>query len=565
MSKRFFALALTVTVLTAAAWMPSAARASSDFAGHWAEPIIGRTVADGYVNGYPDGTFRPDAQVTRAELVKLMVAAGRLPAVDYAGARLFGDTAGHWVVEQGYMGRAWTYGVVDPSDGHSFDPDQPATRIFTAVTAVRLLGRQGGIAALAGAELDFGDAATLPAWARGWVKQATLDQILTGYPDGTLRAQQPVTRAEAVVIVQRTLAAMTAGTDASLQLSVDGQAVTPPVPLAVREGYVYVPATAVYGAIPGTQVYDWPTGVGVTPGNGAFRFAGAQVEFAAGEGSSYRLYGQTMLPLAPVGGQGSLPYLSAVHDAAGSTVRVTKAAGWPGESLPATLEAAALCAYPYGNVALHAGAENGLTPPQFCDGQGNPLVPVSPVVLTVSVDPSGPLRLRSAPGSALETELRVQLPWDGPAPKVAVSDDPAAVPEGPFRITYTAPGGQSAFNTLTVTDRRPYQLLIDPVADAAAGQAVTVTMRLVDRYGRVISATTEDGHVLTVTDPDGAPVEAVPMTASGSRGLERWIVTNGVATFTLTPPKAGVYRLSAELYLASPPLALSAKGELVVR
>jgi hypothetical protein len=42
----------------------------------------------------------------------------------------------------------------------------------TAVAALRLLGRQGGITAAAGADLNFADTADLPAWARGWVAQA---------------------------------------------------------------------------------------------------------------------------------------------------------------------------------------------------------------------------------------------------------------------------------------------------------------------------------------------------------------------------------------------------------
>jgi len=39
---------------------------------HWAYPHVSELVEKGVINGYEDGTFRPDANVTRAELAKLL-------------------------------------------------------------------------------------------------------------------------------------------------------------------------------------------------------------------------------------------------------------------------------------------------------------------------------------------------------------------------------------------------------------------------------------------------------------------------------------------------------------
>ncbi|MBQ1252356.1 MAG: S-layer homology domain-containing protein [Firmicutes bacterium] len=44
----------------------------SDIKGHWAEKYILRAASRGWVNGYPDGTFRPDRNITRAEAMKLV-------------------------------------------------------------------------------------------------------------------------------------------------------------------------------------------------------------------------------------------------------------------------------------------------------------------------------------------------------------------------------------------------------------------------------------------------------------------------------------------------------------
>lgn len=82
----------------------------SDVAGdHWAAAEIAHGAAQGWINGYPDGTFRPDASITRAEAVKVINAAlGRVPA-DANAASPFAD------VSQDY----WAYGEILAAAGVS--------------------------------------------------------------------------------------------------------------------------------------------------------------------------------------------------------------------------------------------------------------------------------------------------------------------------------------------------------------------------------------------------------------------------------------------------------------
>ncbi|CAG7646102.1 S-layer homology domain-containing protein [Paenibacillus allorhizosphaerae] len=47
----------------------------SDTQGHWAEGAIQSAVSSGVVDGYPDGTFKPDADISRAEFIKLVAMA----------------------------------------------------------------------------------------------------------------------------------------------------------------------------------------------------------------------------------------------------------------------------------------------------------------------------------------------------------------------------------------------------------------------------------------------------------------------------------------------------------
>ena len=48
------------------------AKTFTDIAGHWAERNIELAAGHGWVNGYPDGTFRPERLITRAEAMKLI-------------------------------------------------------------------------------------------------------------------------------------------------------------------------------------------------------------------------------------------------------------------------------------------------------------------------------------------------------------------------------------------------------------------------------------------------------------------------------------------------------------
>jgi hypothetical protein len=52
--------------------LPDVPSPFSDVSGHWAEKYINLAAELGYVNGYSDGTFHPNAPITRAEAAKLL-------------------------------------------------------------------------------------------------------------------------------------------------------------------------------------------------------------------------------------------------------------------------------------------------------------------------------------------------------------------------------------------------------------------------------------------------------------------------------------------------------------
>lgn len=106
-----------------------------DTYGHWAKDSIEGLVQKGLMRGYPDGSFHPDRPVTRAEfLVALSRALGINPLDSGSG---FGDTAGHWA--EPYIVAARAFGLTAGYPDGTFRPDDPVRRAELAVFLRRAL------------------------------------------------------------------------------------------------------------------------------------------------------------------------------------------------------------------------------------------------------------------------------------------------------------------------------------------------------------------------------------------------------------------------------------------
>src|SRR5690606_41315200 len=92
-------LVIALAALSLAAWPTSsgASPALSDIGASWAREHIETLAALGVVQGYPDGTFRPDQPVTRAEFAKMAAAAFSLAP---AGGAPPSGADGHWAARE---------------------------------------------------------------------------------------------------------------------------------------------------------------------------------------------------------------------------------------------------------------------------------------------------------------------------------------------------------------------------------------------------------------------------------------------------------------------------------
>ena len=73
--KKSIALIISAVMVLSSLTSLVTAATPPDIIGHWAQYYIQPLVDSGIINGYPDGTFKPDNPITRAEFCKIVIGA----------------------------------------------------------------------------------------------------------------------------------------------------------------------------------------------------------------------------------------------------------------------------------------------------------------------------------------------------------------------------------------------------------------------------------------------------------------------------------------------------------
>lgn len=176
----------------------------SDIDGHWAGGAIRELARRGYVKGYPDGSFQPGRELTRAEFVTMLVRVLKLEAPDSGRyAPVFDDVQGHWA--QKTIAAAQHYGLIHGYGDRVFAPDAPITREQLAVILAQASASRWPTAiddaAQGTGSLLYGDADRISGWAQQAVLRVTEQRIMIGTPDIRFQPQALTTRGEAAVVL----------------------------------------------------------------------------------------------------------------------------------------------------------------------------------------------------------------------------------------------------------------------------------------------------------------------------------------------------------------------------
>ncbi|MBQ3356872.1 MAG: S-layer homology domain-containing protein [Oscillospiraceae bacterium] len=172
--------------------------AFSDIKGHWAEEIINEWASHKVVNGYPDGTFKPDNYITRAEFAQVVK---NLLALDKKADKDFSDVAkGAW-----YYDAVMCVAKAEIMVGHEgkFRPDDYITREEALLAYARLVIGVGEDEQPDDLSM-FPDGGEVSDWAKDRISALVREGIILGSSDGKLHPKDNITRAELLAMLKQT-------------------------------------------------------------------------------------------------------------------------------------------------------------------------------------------------------------------------------------------------------------------------------------------------------------------------------------------------------------------------
>ena len=158
---------------------------------------LNKDVKFAYLSGYPDGTVRPNSPITRAEvsvifakiMLEQMVEGKTYPSQ-------FKDVvSGKWF--SNYIGFLEGYKVLTGYPDGTFKPNNNITRAEFAVIVSKFFE-------LKASDMKFKDIKA-DHWAKQYVDSAVANNLMGGYPDGTFKPDQAITRAEVVTVINKAI------------------------------------------------------------------------------------------------------------------------------------------------------------------------------------------------------------------------------------------------------------------------------------------------------------------------------------------------------------------------
>jgi hypothetical protein len=193
------ALCLCFTLVLPTAALGAGAKEFSDIKGHWAVSYIQDLASYGYINGYPDGTFKPDRTMTKAEFTTALI--GCLDVTPSTPTKSsYGDTKSHWANK--YIEEAVARGILIPSESpQGLGPDQNILRSQAAAMIVRALNIK-----TTGGTSKFTDKDDVErSLYRDEIKAAYDAGIISGFPDGSFAPFREMTRAQVCTVLVKML------------------------------------------------------------------------------------------------------------------------------------------------------------------------------------------------------------------------------------------------------------------------------------------------------------------------------------------------------------------------
>ncbi|MFE4710685.1 S-layer homology domain-containing protein [Paenibacillus sp. NPDC056722] len=171
----------------------------TDIHSSWASSQISKWLDKGLISGYADHTFKPNANISRAEFASIV---NKVFGFKEQSQNDFTDVSSDkWYYSE--IGKAKSAGYISGSGDNTFRPEAAISRQEVAKILYMLLQLNGSNDD--SAIKAFKDYSGVPAWSKTYLNEIVSKGYINGYPDRTLRPLQTITRAEAVVILDKAM------------------------------------------------------------------------------------------------------------------------------------------------------------------------------------------------------------------------------------------------------------------------------------------------------------------------------------------------------------------------
>lgn len=189
--KKILSLILCLTLILSTGISFAGNGIFSDIEFHWAKETIINMVDIGVLNGYPDGTFKPNNYIRIDEFIKIMVSILGYTDVEKGNS--------YWA--ENYINKALEIGIILEKDFERYD------NIINRGEMARVLSRVLDILYFDTTKRDdsYKDASSIPSEFKHHVSKVYAYGLIKGFPDGTFGYDKNTSRAEAITVAERLL------------------------------------------------------------------------------------------------------------------------------------------------------------------------------------------------------------------------------------------------------------------------------------------------------------------------------------------------------------------------
>ncbi|GAU77800.1 S-layer homology domain-containing protein [Fusibacter sp. 3D3] len=207
LKRKSFVLGLIVLMLMNQSFVfASVASDGSDYSKHWAQVYISKFLGQGVISGYPDGSFKPDNPITKAEYITFLnhvFGYTETTHADYSSENWYEQEI-KAALNQGYLVKDFTGAI---------NEDVAITRQEAAVLLSNILMKDRELPVLAN---KFKDVASLSTAVQTGIKFLVDEKIVSGFEDGSFRPNQKITRAEVATLLTKTTGELVSQKDAQV-------------------------------------------------------------------------------------------------------------------------------------------------------------------------------------------------------------------------------------------------------------------------------------------------------------------------------------------------------------